>query len=72
MRRVAALAMLLCEMCFGIEVVSFQVPASRPVWLPTKALPAGQLVAPIATPWQYWVSMAPHELPPMPPKNPFR
>jgi len=71
MSRVAALAMLVWLMRFGSEVVSTHVPPSSPVWLPTCVPLEPQLVVPTATPWQYWTSIWPQELPPTLPKKPL-
>src|SRR5438132_13983851 len=62
--RVASPARADWEMRFGSELPSHQTPASWLVWLPA-AWPAPlQKKVPEATPWQYWVTLLAHELPP--------
>src|SRR5712691_10321146 len=46
------------------DALSYQKPAKMPVGLPA-AVPAPlQKMVPLATPWQYWVTLFSQELPP--------
>src|SRR5690242_10365086 len=54
------------------ELLSDNVPARMPPGLPACWPDDPHVIVPLATPWQYWVTLFSHELPPTPERKPFK
>lgn len=59
----------ICD-CLGFDgaelALSAQTPVKIPVLLPACVPKVPQVTVPVATPWQYWVTLLSQELPPTP------
>src|SRR5579859_3537828 len=63
--RTASAAICDCRGRLGAdELLSYQTPAYMFAWLPAGVPAPLQNTVPVATPWQYWVTLFIQELPP--------